>query len=180
MIEETLNRRRRAFALPALALPALALAATMVAAVSNGEPADPVVLTVTGEIGQQEGEGQATFDMQMLRAMPQSEIVTSTIWTDGTQVFRGVSLQDFLSEIDARGETVRISAINDYTVDVPVSDATEGAPIIAYELNGAPMAVRDKGPLWLIYPYDADESYRSEVIYARSIWQIDRIEVIGG
>ncbi len=173
MINETPNRRRRGFALPALAL-----AATLLAAPSRGEPAGSVVLTVTGHIGQQEDDGGATFDMEMLRAMPQTVIVTSTIWTDGTQEFRGVSLQDFLAAIDARGDTVRISAINDYSVEIPLSEVAEGAPVIAYKMNGAPMAVRDKGPLWLIYPYDSDASYRSEVIFARSIWQIDRMEVI--
>jgi hypothetical protein len=39
------------------------------------------------------------------------------------------------------------------------------------------MSVRDKGPLWVIYPYDSDD-YRSEVIYSRSIWQLDRLEVV--
>ena len=40
------------------------------------------------------------------------------------------------------------------------------------------MTLRDKGPLWLVYPYDADTAYQSEVIYARSVWQLDRIEVL--
>ncbi|RYH00603.1 oxidoreductase, partial [Salipiger sp. IMCC34102] len=41
------------------------------------------------------------------------------------------------------------------------------------------MQVRDKGPLWIVYPYDDTPEYRSEVIYSRSIWQLDRIEVAG-
>ncbi|MDP5360810.1 MAG: oxidoreductase, partial [Paracoccaceae bacterium] len=35
-----------------------------------------------------------------------------------------------------------------------------------------------KGPLWVVYPYDMSADYRSEVIYYRSIWQLDRIEVV--
>ena len=67
---------------------------------------------------------------------------------------------------------------HDYAVEIPVSDSVEDGPILAYELNGAPMSVRDKGPLWLVYPYDQNPEYRSEVIYSRSIWQLDRIEVL--
>ena len=45
-------------------------------------------------------------------------------------------------------------------------------------MNGDVMLVRNKGPLWVVYPYDENPEYRSEVIYSRSIWQLDRIEVI--
>ena len=38
------------------------------------------------------------------------------------------------------------------------------------------MSRRDKGPLWVIYPYHDNIDYRSETIYSRSIWQLDRIE----
>jgi hypothetical protein len=62
-------------------------------------------------------------------------------------------------------------------VSIPVSDATSGGPIIAFARNGEAMSVREKGPLWIVYPYDADPAYQSETIYARSIWQLDRIRV---
>jgi hypothetical protein len=48
---------------------------------------------------------------------------------------------------------------------------------VAYLRNGAEMSMRDKGPLWIVYPYDAKPDYQSELIYSRSIWQLDRIEV---
>ena len=74
--------------------------------------------------------------------------------------------------------TLKATAINDYAVEIPVEDAVEGGPIIAFMRNGAPMSVRDKGPLWIVYPYDSDPAYQTEVIYSRSIWQLDRIEVM--
>jgi hypothetical protein len=52
-----------------------------------------------------------------------------------------------------------------------------GGPIVAFARNGAPMPLRDKGPLWIVYPYDSNPDYQSELIYSRSIWQLDRIEV---
>jgi hypothetical protein len=70
------------------------------------------------------------------------------------------------------------TAINDYSVKIPMSDAVEGGPIVAYLMNGEEMSIRDKGPLWVIYPYDSDADFRSEVVFTRSIWQLDRLVVI--
>ena len=44
--------------------------------------------------------------------------------------------------------------------------------------NGGRMSVRDKGPLWIVYPFDSSEEYQAELIYSRSIWQLVRIEVL--
>ena len=40
------------------------------------------------------------------------------------------------------------------------------------------MSVRDKGPVWVLYPFDAGAEYRTDLIYERSIWQLDRIDVL--
>ncbi len=150
------------------------LAATP-AAVS--QPTGPVLLTVTGRVdGQPEAISQ-TFDLAMLEALPQRTITTTTIWTDGPQEFTGVPLAALLNAAHMQGTMLEASAANDYIVDIPVEDWSDDAPIVAYARNGKRMTIRDKGPLWIIYPYDADPAYRSEVIYARSVWQLDRIEV---
>jgi hypothetical protein len=39
------------------------------------------------------------------------------------------------------------------------------------------MSLREKGPLWIIYPFDSSPEYQTELIYSRSIWQLNRIEV---
>jgi len=38
--------------------------------------------------------------------------------------------------------------------------------------------VRDKGPLFMIYPFDAQPELRSAVYYSRSVWQLSEIEVL--
>lgn len=141
-------------------------------------PAGPPLLTVTGRIAQTNDGNAARFDRAMLEAMAQTSFSTRTIWTDGEQHFTGVSLQALLAVLGARGDTIRATAINDYAVDIPREDWETGAPIIAYSNNGAPMSLRNKGPLWIVYPYDSDPAYQSEQIYARSIWQLDRIDVM--
>jgi hypothetical protein len=39
------------------------------------------------------------------------------------------------------------------------------------------MPVRDKGPLFIIYPFDTDASLRSERYYSRAAWQLKSIEI---
>lgn len=118
------------------------------------------------------------FTLEDLNAIGERQFSTTTIWTTGPQTFSGVSLDAFLSSQGIENGTILASAINDYTVEIPVSDAVIDGPMIAYRLNGEEMSIRDKGPLWIVYPYDSKSEYQAEVIYSRSIWQLDRIEIV--
>ncbi|SER53635.1 hypothetical protein SAMN04490244_101410 [Tranquillimonas rosea] len=140
-------------------------------------PSGEVLLTITGDIARTNGKGAARFDRDMLAAMDPVTFRTETIWTDGPQTFTGPTLSALLDHVSAEGATVTATAINDYAVTIPQEDRVATGPIVAYLRNGAPMSVRDKGPLWIVYPYDSDPAYRTEVIYARSIWQLDRLDV---
>lgn len=140
-------------------------------------PTGPVILTVSGAIQHHNAKGLAQFDLDMLRALEAREVTTTTIWTEGELRFTGVSLDVLLDHLGAEGSTIEARAINDYAVEIPVSDATPEGALLAYEIDGAPMSRREKGPLWIVYPYDASADYRSDVIYSRSIWQLDRIEI---
>jgi hypothetical protein len=116
------------------------------------------------------------FDRAMLKALPQTSFTTTTIWTEGAHRFTGVQLADLLDAVDAEGETLRAAALNDYEITMPVAEARDGA-LVAYAMDGEPMSVREKGPLWIVYPYDSDVAYQTETIYARSIWQLNRIRI---
>lgn len=141
-------------------------------------PEEPVILTVSGNIGKTNtGDGAAAFDLAMLDALPQTEFRTGTIWTDGEIAFSGVELKTFLDALGATGETLRMTALNDYAIDMPFSDAVTGGPILATRMDGKTISVRDKGPVWVIYPFDSKPEYRTEVTYSHSIWQLKSIDV---
>lgn len=131
--------------------------------------AGDVLLTVTGPAGTHE------YDLTSLEALPGATISTKTIWTEGQQEFTGVPLAALLKDAGIGEGSVTATAINDYAVEIPLAEITEEYPIVAYKQNGAAMSVRDKGPLWIIYPYDSSDDYQSEVVYSRSIWQLDRL-----
>lgn len=161
----------RAAVLAALLLPQAIVAADL------PMPEGEVVLTVSGDIAHTNVGDTAQFDMEMLQAMDPLTFETETIWTEGVQGFTGVPLIRLMEVVGATGESLSATAINDYAVQIPRDDWVEGGPIIAYLQNGEPMSVRDKGPLWVVYPYDDVAEYQSEVTYSRSIWQLDRIAV---
>lgn len=141
-------------------------------------PEGDVVLTVTGAIDTTNQGGAAVFDLAMLQAMEPVTITTTTIWTEGPQEFTGVPLKTLLDSIGAGGKPVEAHALNDYFTEIPVEDITDPGPIVAYAQNGSLLSVRDKGPLWIVYPYDDDARWRSEVIYTRSIWQLNALDVL--
>ncbi|MGB7240704.1 MAG: oxidoreductase [Sulfitobacter sp.] len=143
-----------------------------------GDPAGEIVLTVSGDIKVTNTDGAVAFDMAMLEELGATTFETTTIWTEGVQTFVGVELQDLVKALGVDSGTLRASAVNDYAVEIPVSDAVESGPIIAFRRNGAEMSLREKGPLWIVYPFDNRPEYQSELIYSRSIWQLDRIEVL--
>jgi hypothetical protein len=62
-------------------------------------------------------------------------------------------------------------------VDIPVADAANPQVIVAYRMNGETMRVRDKGPLWLIYPLSSDPSLQAEATHSKMIWQIKALEI---
>ena len=141
-------------------------------------PTSPPLLTVSGDILVTNVGDTAQFDLEMLLLMRQVEFTTTTIWTDGTKTFTGFPLAVLLERLGVTSGSLNATAINDYSVSIPVTAIDENAPIIAYSMDGKFMSRRDKGPLWIIYPYDSNTRYRTETVYSRSIWQLDRIEVV--
>ena len=154
------------------------VSASLASAQDLGVPEGAVVLTISGDIAQTNVGDTLQFDHDMLRALDDTIIETTTIWTDGVRRFQGVSLKVLIDFLEISEGSLTAAAINDYAVEIPVSDATPDGPILAYLMDDEVMSVRDKGPLWVIYPYDSSAEYRSEVIFSRSIWQLDRITVV--
>jgi len=123
------------------------------------------------------GEDRYTFSLAELQELPVSSFETTTIWTEGPQTFEGVSLADLMAHLEVSEGTIEATAINDYSVTIPMEDTIENGPIIAYFNNGEEMSRRGKGPLWVVYPYDSALEYQTETIYSRSIWQLDRLQI---
>ena len=141
-------------------------------------PSGAVVLTVAGRVRNTNDGRRAQFDMAMLEALPQQNVFMRTPWYAQARRFTGPLLRDVLAAAGAQGTTLRLIALNDYKVDMPFDDAQRHDVILARLLDDKPMAVRDKGPLFVVYPFDARPELRSAVYYSRSAWQLRTIDVL--
>ena len=113
-----------------------------------------------------------------LQALPQVEFTTSTIWTTDPVTFAGPTLAAVLESVGAADGALSMVAVNDYKVQMPRGVVAQDAPIIATRLNGEPFTIRNKGPLWLVFPFDSSTAYQTEEVYSYSIWQLTRIAVV--
>ncbi|MEX2630484.1 MAG: molybdopterin-dependent oxidoreductase [Tistlia sp.] len=148
---------------PLSALLALLLLAAAPAASAAG-------LTVEGNIV----AGPRTLTQAELDRLPQSEVTTTTSWTEGTETFRGASGQALMRSLGAAGTTVEAFASDGYSIEIPLADFETTPLLIAKEMNGAPLP-EGKGPLWIVYPYDA--GYDAQEYVDRSVWALDRLIV---
>lgn len=162
---------RRALLL-ALSLPLLTPAQALSPAQALPAPSGRVILTISGKIGETNRGQEAVFDMAMLRALPQHSFTTNTPWYSRPVKFTGPLLRDVLKAVQVQGTKIRATAINDYTVRIPVSDAHEHSVIVARMIDDQEVPVRLKGPLFVVYPFDDKAELRTSVYTARSIWQL--------
>ncbi|WP_417211456.1 molybdopterin-dependent oxidoreductase [Antarctobacter sp.] len=155
------------FLLSALwSLPSLALD------VPRGSP----ILTVSGEIDVTNADSRAIFDRAMLEALDWQQIETYTPFTEGLQHFAGPTLASLLEALGVDGGRLLATALNDFTIDIPVSDARLHNVLLALDHNGQAMRPRAKGPIWVIYPSDSPDVIDDEH-GSRMIWQLNRIQV---
>lgn len=136
-----------------------------------------VLLSLVGKVSHTNAEQRADFDLAMLDALPQHSFSTETPWFPAPRQFSGPLLRDVLATAGARGSALRAVALNNYKVDIPFDDAMRFDMLLATRLDGQLMPVRDKGPLFIVYPFHTSGELRSERYYSRSAWQLRTIEV---
>ena len=141
-------------------------------------PSGKVVLTVSGAIAEGTADKSVQFDFAGLEALGIEHVETANPWLSDITRFSGVPLATVLKAVGAYGKTVRAKALNDYRADIPVTDLEKYRILVALRRNGEPMTVRDKGPLWIIYPIEGDPTDAPLEIRNRMVWQLNALEVL--
>ena len=142
-------------------------------------PTEPVVLTVRGRLGLAHAEAGVTFDMPTLERLGLIRFTTPTAWTDGLVTFEGVLLSRLLEVLAVPGDvtTLAMTALNDYQVAIPAADVRTWPVIIALKRDGQYMSVRNKGPLWVVYPRHAFPELAQAKHNPKWIWQLKEIVI---
>ncbi len=113
----------------------------------------------------------------MLEALGVSELTVETAWTDGRPTFIGVLGSKVLEAVGASGKTAVARAINDYKVEIPVAEIRDYPVLFALQQDGRYMRVRDKGPIWIVYPRETYPELDTEGYKDRWIWQLESIHI---
>jgi hypothetical protein len=169
-----LSLSRRSFAQLLVAVTAASSAAR---AASLPRPSGSPIITISGKITNVNQSGQAVLDRGMLEALGTSTIITKTPWYKERVRFEGVRLSALMRYVGAFGERVVALALNDYSSELPISDFAEFGTLLALKRDGEYMPVSDKGPLFIVYPYDSNPDLQQDRFYMRSVWQVCEMEV---
>lgn len=157
---------------------ALCLLVCSFTSVANlAKPQGPVILTVRGLISQSNSGEDADFDLAMLQSLPQYNITTRHPWIESRHSYKGPRLADVLGLVGAQSEQLTLVALNDYQVDVSFDEIAKFNPILAWSENDKVMKVRDKGPLWLMFPIDEHPELLQISYNDFMVWQLRSIIV---
>lgn len=139
------------------------------------KPKGEVLLTLSGNVSNQNVGDKAEFDFDMLHALGVTKIETATAWTQGIKTFEGILLKTLVDAVGAEGSTAEVIALNDYKVDIPMKDFTDYPVILAYQMDGERLKIREKGPLWVVYPEDDNPKLKNKQTQAKWVWQVKEI-----
>lgn len=140
-------------------------------------PTGSVILEVSGSLRSTNGDGVARFDREMLESLGLGTLRTSTAWTAGTAEFQGVLVRDLLAAIGAEGDTAIATALNDYQISVSLNELRAFPVMLALKMDGEYLTIRDKGPIWIVYPRDQYVNFQNSETDKRWIWQLSKIEI---
>ena len=142
-------------------------------------PIEPVVLTGHGRMGLARAEAAVTFDIPTLERLGLIRFTTPTAWTDGLVTFEGVLLSRLLEVLAVPGDVTALAmtALNDYQVTIPVPDVHTWPVMLALKRDDQYMSVRNKGPLWVVYPRHAFPELEQSKHNAKWIWQLKEMVI---
>ena len=156
---------------------ALLIVMGVACAESLPKPTGKILLTVSGDISVSNSNAGAQFDYKLLSQLGLIDKVIATQWTGPVSVFSGVLTRELMRVVGAKGNWVRAVAANDYSVNIPLTDLTDFETLLALSHNGERLKLRDKGPLWILYPNDSRPDELASAINQRMVWQLKSLHI---
>jgi len=145
---------------------------------SHPYPQGDVVLTVNGAENGPSG-APLRFDIVGLESLGTVRYTSKNKWNSKPISYEGVLGSVFLAAVGLpQGATrLKLRALNDYVAYVPIEDFFRWPVMLALKLDGAYMSVRNKGPIWVVYPNHIDPELGSAAFQGKWIWQLAEITI---
>ncbi len=113
-----------------------------------------------------------------LKSFPEVTFKATTPWYPKTVEFKGVSFKAVLEKAGIKStDMLTVVAWDKYSTDVPAADAFEHNVMLATHADGVRMDLKNKGPLFIMYPMDDNPKLKDNQFYNRSVWSIKEIRV---
>lgn len=158
-----------------VALLAVAIAAITPSVTRAQAPGELVVVWALADGSELE---RRTLSLDEVETIEPTGIVTSTPWNERAVRFDGALFAALAESGPGRAVEARLVALNDYSITVPAQDWQSWPIVLASRSDGTRMRVRDKGPLWLVYPLDENPELRRQMYIARKIWQVRAVTFV--
>lgn len=99
----------------------------------------------------QEGK-QYNLSTKHLFELSKQEFDATTPWTSEEHRFRGVTLYDLIKYYSkSQPNAIRLTALNDYVIEMPRKEWTDYHVLMATQLDGKPISIKDKGPITIVF-----------------------------
>jgi hypothetical protein len=135
-----------------------------------------VVLSLSGRLARPGPDGRVQLNMAALAALPQRTLRACTRWYVSARLFTRPLLRDVLARAGVTDRRLRMTALNDDRVEVPRQDCETCDLILARLVEGPPIWGREKGPWFVMDPYDHPPHRHTAVCCSRAAWQLRSIE----
>lgn len=142
-------------------------------------PGDPWILRI--RVARPGGMQFEPWTLSALeRRFGATRIETSVPWEGAGErhAWDGVPLRQLLAATNAEGRDLRVGAVNDYSATIPWDDIVRFDPLLAWSRDDRAIPLREKGPLIVIYPFDAHSALRNGETLRRSVWHVNEIDVL--
>ncbi len=142
-------------------------------------PTGEVILTVTGDISQKNSDASLKLDKQGLEAIGLVEYDVNDPFVKKNIRYTGVLLSQILKVAGASpaASTLTLTALDDYSVDMKISDVLKYPFLVALKADGEYMPIDKNGPLINIIPYDDFPELDHLTYDAMWVWSLHSIEV---
>jgi len=166
--------------LSVLSVLSLGMSSQSIATVSASplvKPTGKVILKIHGNLTHKNADDGAHFDYAMLEQLGLVEMSIDTPWTPVGTRFEGILSKTLLELIGAEGAEVLAEAVDGYSKKIPLEDLTSYDTLLALRMDGKRMRLKNKGPLWIVYPNDGRPDVIESTLNSRMVWQLRSLTI---
>ena len=138
-------------------------------------PAGDQILSITGLISNPNDEDGASLDLDTLENMPRVQLKVFEPFEKKDIVFEGVLMSELMEIVgaDSSAKKVHFTALDDYKIQLPMSEFEKSDVLLATKADGAYMSVVDGGPTRIVFPSDSELGRNTDMW----IWNVDEMVV---